>query len=108
VFRDSSALTDWFEAFRDRYPGTPGSPFDLDPTPGFRLRVREDFAVELPMTLDSYVAYLMTETNVAAAIERGIAADEIRSWSAETLLAIFDENPRGIVFTGYFACLERG
>ncbi len=41
------------------------------------------------MSLDQYVDYLMTETNVAAAVANGDEASEIRTWCATTFAPAF-------------------
>ena len=107
TFRDADgdALATWFTMLRDRYPAVPRDPLDLDEPTGFRLRLRHEFAVELTMTRDAYVAYVMTETNVAAAIGRGTPEPEIERWCTDTLTPVFAGNPSAIVFTGYVAAL---
>jgi len=41
--------------------------------------------VSLDLSIDAYLAYLMTETNVARAVAAGTPPEEIRTWCAEAL-----------------------
>jgi ubiquinone/menaquinone biosynthesis C-methylase UbiE len=103
---DSPALDAWFTDFRRRYPPAPRAELDLTTTPGFRWLGHEPFTVELPMSPESYVEYAMTETNVAAAIGRGTAAADIRTWCATSLAPVFGGVARLIAFTGSFTWFE--
>jgi hypothetical protein len=49
----------------------------------------------------------MTETNVAAAIQRGQSEAEIRRWCETTLAAVWRGEPHEVLFDCYFACLAR-
>ena len=49
---------------------------------------------------------MLTETNVAHAIESGTERDQIRAWCASSLAPIFAAQPREILFEGYFVCLQ--
>ena len=50
--------------------------------------------------------YVLTETNVAAAVRQGAVRSEIRTWCAETLAPVWNGKPRDVLFHGYFACLR--
>ena len=106
---ESTALGTWFDEFESRYPRPRGgetaiSPESL-PEQATRLRVEahEYFALPLPMTLDAYVAYVMTETNVANA---PVPAAEVRQWCTQTLEAVFGVTRREVIFNGYLAWLR--
>ena len=105
-FPDSPALESWFNGFRIRYPAVVRAPLDLSVTPGFRRCGHEEYAVELMMDPDAYVAYLMTETNVAAAIGRGTSPEDVRSWCVSTLAPVFRGAARPVIFTGYLTWFE--
>jgi SAM-dependent methyltransferase len=106
----SEALEPWFDQFRRRYPRPDDGARELNPAilaheaQGFRLEGAEDFAIALPMTPTAYLDYMMTETNVAAAVGRGVPVNDIRAWCAETLAPVFAGD---IVFRGYIAWLTR-
>ena len=64
----------------------------------------ETFTVSLDFELDDYLDYLMTESNVGAAVSAGVALTAIRSWCEEGLHQFF----RGVLpveFRSYYACL---
>jgi SAM-dependent methyltransferase len=112
-FSGSSALEFWFAEFVRRYPPPPAHGRSLDPEAlqplacGFRLTTARRFEIALGMTAGAYAAYIMTETNVAYAIERGASIEEVRSWCEESLAGVFEGAERDVVFQGYYAVLNR-
>ena len=111
-FRAAAGLDEWFSEFSRLYPPPASETRDLSPeiledvASGFRLRAHEYFEVALPLTAGFYVDYMMTETNVAAAIRRGEPASEIESWCTRTLQPIWRSPEHEVLFRGYFACME--
>lgn len=110
-FRDSgSALDDWFDGFETRYPWPPAAeitPETLQPEPwGLRLTSAERFEEALRIEPEFYLRYVMTETNVVAAIDRGTPESEIRSWCKDTLAPVFGGVPRDVVFRGFLAYID--
>lgn len=114
-FRHSPALTAWSEAFTARYPKplsearflSPPILDGLDPR-RFRVTVARALTAAIPLAPRFYVDYMMTETNVAAAVRRGVAEAEIREWCESTLAPVWQQGePREVLFDGYFACLQR-
>jgi hypothetical protein len=62
----------------------------------------------LPMTLDSYLRYMLSETNVDNAIARGASsAEEVREWCRGTLEAVFANGEVTVVIPGHIATLGR-
>jgi hypothetical protein len=55
----------------------------------FRVVVDDGFAITVPMTLDAYLAYVMTETNVAQARAGGVSARAAREWCRSRLAPDF-------------------
>jgi ubiquinone/menaquinone biosynthesis C-methylase UbiE len=111
-FRDGPGLDDWFADFCVRYPWPRHEARELSPAilaemrSGFRVRGGREFEMPIPMTRAFYVDYMLTETNVAAAIRRGAPASEIRSWCADSLAAVWNGAERDVVFRGYFTCMS--
>jgi SAM-dependent methyltransferase len=111
AFRGSAALGSWFAAFSRRHPLPSGSGREIGPAllasegGPFRLEGHEELEVDVPFTLDSYVAYLMSELNVSAAVEAGASEHGIRAWCRATLVPVFREATREVVFRGYVAYL---
>jgi ubiquinone/menaquinone biosynthesis C-methylase UbiE len=111
TFRDAPGLDEWFSAFYERYPPPREEGRNLDPemlaaaTSRFRLHSQQRFESDIQLTHIAYVDYVMTETNVAAAVQRGVAHAEIKAWCAQTLAPLWTEPGRDVLFRGYFACL---
>jgi len=110
-FRNATGLDEWFSNFIARYPPPRDEARTLDPAiladlhSGFRMNSHRYFEIGLTLTPDFYLDYMMTETNVAAAVNSGVPRPEIRSWCAETLAPIWRGVDREVLFHGYFACL---
>ncbi len=64
----------------------------------------EAFTLSLEFELRGYLDYLMTESNVGAAVSAGVALTDIRSWCEEGLHPFF-RGPLPIEFRSYYACL---
>jgi len=108
------ALAAWFASFERRFPWPPaGQALDVRELPlaacGLRLAGYADVEVQLPMTFDAYLRYMLSEVNVDDAIARGdCGADEARDWCQETLRAVFaDDSGVTVVIPGYVATLAR-
>jgi ubiquinone/menaquinone biosynthesis C-methylase UbiE len=112
-FRDAPGLDRWFEEFSLRYPWPQGDGREIEPetlateSEEFRSDTVERFRIPIAMTREAYADYMMTETNVAAAVRQGVSAQEIRQWCGETLRSIWSSEPKEILFDGYFAQLRR-
>ncbi len=106
-------LARWYdEVFQGRYP----RPASSDPTitageaarNGFEAPVHRDFASIASFTARQYAAFLMTESNVIAAIEYGSEdEDRVRVWLESELLSLFGEGSRPVAFSGYVQALRR-
>jgi hypothetical protein len=72
----------------------------------FTLRHSEDFEIGLSLSLEFYVSYMLTETNVEAAVAAGTNIDDIRAWCTRTLATVFEGRAREVIFRGYVAHLE--
>ena len=113
-FRDSNRLDLWFTDFLNRYPMPIGSGHEVSPEilssseSGLRLCGHEDFEVGLVVDGAFYLEYMMTETNVATAVQSGVPEQSIRAWCADNLEPVFQGVPREVLFRGYFAVLLEG
>lgn len=109
--RETPALHRWYEEFLARFP--PPACRELDPESlhadryGFQTWHSERFEVTLPVTFDHYTEYVLTETNVEAALEAGAGENEIRDWCRKTLTPVFSGGDRHVVFSCYLALLRR-
>lgn len=112
TFRHSTALDAWFENFLRRYPNPVDSGRAISPeslavrTDALRLAGHEFFEIGLVLSQDSYLNYLMTETNVAEAVREGASLAGVRNWCATTLLPVFAGRDAEVMFRGYIAYLS--
>ncbi len=60
---------------------------------GFSIRSGEPMTVPIAMNADAYVAYLMTETNVVAAVQRGEPVASVRQWCDERFSPLLTKSP---------------
>jgi hypothetical protein len=67
---------------------------------------QREFEIAIPMTCAFYVDYMLTETNVAAAVRRGTPLPEMREWCADRLAAVWNGAEREVLFRGYFVCMS--
>ena len=110
----NSALENWVGDFMARYPKAKDNARPLDPETlrreavgTFQLAWHERFRIPLLLDHNFYVDYMMTETNIAYAVRRGVATtQEIRSWCHRTLTPIFAGAKQEILFDGYMALLQ--
>jgi SAM-dependent methyltransferase len=105
--RGCGALEAWYAEFERRYPPKPG--YDMDvrtlayDRAGLRLDAIQTFEVPVPMALQSYVAYAMSETGVELALASGVPEADIRTWCESTLAGVLSHEPRDVLFDAYVA-----
>ena len=101
----------WYESFKQRYPSPPGYAMDVCALSyelfGLNLRAYHELEVAVPLDLDRYLRYALSETSVERAIARGENESAIRAWCNETLAEIFDDHPRDVLFDAYFALVSK-
>jgi SAM-dependent methyltransferase len=108
-----AGLARWHDdVFQKRYPrprsSDPMITADEAARHGFGPPVHRDFASVVPFTARQYAAFLMTESNVIAAVEYGREAeDRVRAWLESELLALFADASRPVAFSGYVQALRR-
>jgi SAM-dependent methyltransferase len=110
---DVPGLERWYDdVFQKRYP----RPRASDPMVtaeeaarhGFGTPVHRDFASVVSFTARQYAAFLMTESNVIAAVEYGREAEAgVRAWLESELLPLFGDGSRPVAFGGYIQALRR-
>jgi SAM-dependent methyltransferase len=103
----------WYDAvFQQRYPRPPArDPMiaaDEAARHGFGAPVHRDFAAGASFTAREYAGFLMTESNVIAAVEYGDEGEDgVRAWLEAELLALFGGESRRVAFSGYVQALRR-
>jgi ubiquinone/menaquinone biosynthesis C-methylase UbiE len=104
-------LESWYAEFHRRYPPPASGALYLNPKilegihPAFSVSKSQAITVELPLSADFFLNYMLTETNVAASVARRTPLHEIRAWCEETLLPLWSSPTENIAFRGYYAFL---
>jgi len=105
--RGGHQLAEWCAGFERRYPAPPGYALDVRSLAysqsGLRLQAYEELEIAVPMTLSTYLPYVLSETRVELAISHGVPEAEIRSWCQSTLVDVFGETEREVLFAAYVA-----
>jgi SAM-dependent methyltransferase len=108
------AYTRWYhEQFLVRFPKPPRDESPFTPPEahayGFRLVHSEDYTNELSWSLDQYVDFMLTQSNIIAAVDMGgQPLSEAREWMHTTLSAVIPRTPATFVFGGYVWTIQRG
>lgn len=95
-----------YAEFSTRWPRPTASRLHIDhgvlAAAGFEVRLHDEFVVTIEMSLEAYVDYLMTETNVSAAMSRGEDRTAIRAWIAAVFAPAFVRR-RSVDFDAWYA-----
>lgn len=111
--RTGDALATWFLSFEQRFPSPPGwQALAVRELPlaasGLRLRDYTEAAVQVPMTCDAYMRYVIHEVNVDYSITRGACSEaEAQAWCRQTLTRVFGDDQLVVVFRGYLATADK-
>lgn len=111
-FEHADTLDRWFTAFTARYPYPASQAIPLSPdilaarATSFTVLRADTFALPIPLTREFYLSYMLTETNVQAAVQAGASLANIRDWCATTLEPVFADRHQSVVFSGYLAHLH--
>lgn len=104
------SLEPWLEQFHTRYPRPQGDAIPIDDelltnqSSNLKRTHFEPLSIPLTLHLETFLNYILTETNVAQAISRGTPQTEIRAWCEHTLQPLFAQ-PQTLHFPAYFALL---
>jgi SAM-dependent methyltransferase len=103
-----SELDSWYSTMLQRWPNASEgvqevneATFEHAPMP---LIAHESLTVSITFRLDGYLDYLMTQSNIASAVNAGVAPGEIRSWCEAGLHSFFNES-LPVEFESYYSCL---
>ena len=100
-----------FERFRESFASLPGYALDLKALPylqhALRLITWEEFELRLTMSFEAYLDYILSETNVEAAIVDGMSEAEARGICAKAFGPLFQSNDREIRFRAVFAVAQK-
>jgi SAM-dependent methyltransferase len=88
--------------FRARFPSSPGYALELKTlafTQAGLARVAHDaFSIEVPMTTDAYVRYLLGDSGVEMAVHAGANEIDITKFCLDLFSPIFGAAPQGVLF----------
>jgi len=100
-----------FLSFEQRFPRSRGYAMDVARLPysphGLALTLFETFVVELDMSADEYLDYIMSETNVEAAISGGMSEPDAGDACREIFGPLFAGGPRCVGFSAVLALARR-
>ncbi len=110
--REGADLETWFRGFQERHPVPSDGWRELTPQMlghghlRLPLMASEHFKIGVPLALDGYVNYLLTESNLAQAIARGAKTSELREALNRELKPLFGDGSLEVLFPGYLAVLR--
>jgi SAM-dependent methyltransferase len=108
------AFERWFrEEYISRYPSPPRNyqPFtEADASAlGFEFVAREEYTNDVAFDLEAFAAYLMTQSNVIAAVEEGSeSAEAVQTWLLTALQPLFPQPTASFEFGGPLWYLRKG
>lgn len=109
--REDSDFQPYFQAaYRQRFPAPPRAPVTFaGDEDGFALFAHDTYENDVRFTAEALVGYLMTQSNVTAAIQRGDAAlASAEQWLCALVAPFFFDNAeRTFVFRGPIWMLRR-
>ena len=103
---ESDAYTRWYnDEYLTRFPKPPRkeNKWTQEELPeGFTMEKQTEYDMEYSFTLEEFVDFMLIQSNVNTKIESGtISAEEAKEWMTKSLLPIFDNKDRGLIFSGY-------
>lgn len=104
--------TKWYnEEYLKRFPKPPRKENkwgEADMIPGFVIEKQTEYEMEYAFTLDTFVDFMMIQSNVNSKVESGeIAETDAREWMRNSLEPIFENSEKQLVFCGYSWYLRR-
>ena len=96
-----------FLSFEHRFPWPAGYALDLArlsyAVHGLALVAIDEFVIEIDMSFDAYLEYVLGETNVEAAVSGGLSEPAARCACAEIFEPLFASGPRTVGFSSVLA-----
>ena len=96
----------WYsDHYLKRYPRPPRDERPVTPEEAARGGLdfvhSEDYTLEWPFDLESYVAFMMTQSNITSAVKRGLVAETVRADLLSSLKPHFSPGRQRLLFGGY-------
>ena len=109
--RDDARLSDWYAQFRKRFPSPSGYSLNLRAlgyrTYGLGLLDYEEVSVGIPMSLATYIDYLLGDAGVQDAISDGQLESDIRRSCEDGVNAVFSAGTREVMFETQIAYVRK-
>lgn len=110
---EDPAFEQWMnEHYLRRYPNPPRNNQSCTGedaiVSGFQFLHQEHYTNNITFTVEELVAYLMTQSNIIAAVEQGVETiTSVRAWLAGQIAPYFTGADRTFMFGGYIWYLQR-
>jgi ubiquinone/menaquinone biosynthesis C-methylase UbiE len=114
TMKEDSTFSDWFKGdYLGRYPTPPRNRTfvteEMGQAHGFAFRGEDEFSDNLSMTLERFIDYQLSTTNIIAAVERrDTAYEDAQTWMQASIASYFGEQAqRTFLFSGRIWYLEK-
>ena len=109
----NSTYTDWYQnQYLAKFPKPPRSETvweQKDMQPDFFLIKQTMCEMKYEFDMDSFIRFMMTQTNINSKIESGnMTEEEVHGWMRQTLIPIFQGQRQTLIFDGYIRIYVRG
>lgn len=111
--RENPEYTRWYhEQYLGKFPKPPRDEAPLTSSEceanHFKLMNSEDYSNDVELTCEEYIAFILTQSNVIAAVDMGSEEiGEARSWMRSTLASVIPQPKGTFQFGGYIWYLQR-
>lgn len=110
--RENEAFSLWNQEYLLRYPTPPRNYGGFTPEDatlgGFHFANAENFTNEVPFSVEQLTGYLLTQSNVIAAVEQGSdTIEDVQSWISQSLQSLFPTLVCHFHFSGYIWFLQK-
>lgn len=109
---DVPLYNEWFHnEFLVQYPKPPRNEEKWSNTDvnllGFHIQKQDEYSNTLRMDQDRFIKFMLTQSNVIAAVEQGDnTLEDVKTWFHNTLEKVFDGNTKELVFEGFIWYLQ--
>lgn len=109
---DVPLYKEWFHnEFLVQYPKPPRNEEKWSNTDvnllGFHIQKQDEYSNTLRMDQDRFIKFMLTQSNVIAAVEQGDnTLEDVKAWFQNTLEKVFDGNTKELVFEGFIWYLQ--
>lgn len=112
IMEEDDRFETWYrDSYLKKYPKPPRdeSPITREEAVGYGFEFvhSEDYTNKVKFTLDGFIDYILTQSNITVALEKETeGADAIREWFASSSAPFFQSAERTLMFGGYIWYLK--